>query len=141
MAPLVTLFLAAFLAATILPAQSEAVLAAMLTAGSQPAWLLITVASIGNILGSLVNWGIGRGIERFRGKRWFPASPAAFERATAQYRRWGYWSLLLSFVPIIGDPLTLVAGVMKEPLWRFLLLVTLSKAGRYIALWAALGAL
>ncbi len=80
-------------------------------------------------------------IDRFRERRWFPVSPAALERAGAQYRRWGYWSLLLSFAPIIGDPLTLVAGVMREPLWRFLLLVSLSKAGRYIALALAIDAL
>ena len=128
------LFLAAFLAATLVPAQSEALLGGLLAAREFSPVLLIGVASLGNVLGSLVNWLIGRGIERFRDRRWFPASPQALERAQAQYRRWGHWSLLASWVPIIGDPLTLVAGVLREPLWRFLALVTLAKVGRYLAL-------
>lgn len=131
------LFLAAFLAATLLPAQSEAVMAGLLAAREFPPALLIAVASLGNVLGSLVNWLIGRGIERFRDRRWFPASPQALERAQAQYRRWGHWSLLLSWVPLIGDPLTLVAGVLREPLWRFLALVSIAKIGRYLVLAAA----
>lgn len=132
------LFLAAFIAATILPAQSEAVLAGLILGGQYSVWGLLAVASIGNVLGSLVNWVLGRGIERWRGHRWFPASDADLERAQGWYRRWGCWSLLASWVPVIGDPLTLVAGVMREPLPRFLLLVTIAKAGRYLALAAAL---
>ena len=116
-----------------MPAQSEAVLAGLLLAGHRP-WLLIAVASLGNVLGSVLNWWLGRGITRFQGRRWFPVSPAALERAGQHYRRYGHWSLLLSWVPVIGDPLTLVAGVMREPLWRFLLLVTLAKTGRYLVL-------
>lgn len=128
------LFLAAFVAATILPAQSEAVLAGLIVAGTQPVWALIAVASLGNILGSLTNWGLGRGIERFRHLKWFPASEREIDKARAFYLKWGYWSLLLSWVPIIGDPLTVIAGVMREPLWRFLLLVSLAKIGRYLVL-------
>lgn len=128
------LFLAALVAATILPAQSEAVLAGLIIAGAQPVWALIAVASAGNILGSLANWALGRGIERFRHKKWFPASERNLEKARAFYVRWGYWSLLLSWAPIIGDPLTVIAGVMREPLWRFLLLVSLAKIGRYLVL-------
>ena len=70
-------------------------------------------------------------MERFRDRPWFPVKPDALARAEGWYRRWGRWSLLLSWVPVIGDPLTLVAGVMREPWWSFLLLVTLAKAGRY----------
>jgi membrane protein YqaA with SNARE-associated domain len=81
---------------------------------------LVAVASLGNILGSVINWLIGRGVERFRDRRWFPASQSQLDRAQAQYHRFGYWSLLMAWVPIIGDPLTLVAGIMREPLWRFL---------------------
>jgi membrane protein YqaA with SNARE-associated domain len=81
-----------------------------------------------------VNWLLGRGIEAYREKRWFPVKQAAFEKAKASYERYGYWSLLLSWVPIIGDPLTVIAGVMKEPLWRFVLIVTLAKGGRYLVL-------
>ena len=134
------LFSAALLAATLLPAQSEAVLVAMVLAGDHPVWLLLAVATAGNVLGSLVNWVLGRGIARFEGRRWFPASPRQLERATLWYHRWGHWSLLACWVPIIGDPLTLVAGVLREPFWRFLVIVTLAKAGRYFVLVAvALG--
>ena len=133
------LFLAAFLAATIVPAQSEALLAGLILSGhySTP-WLLI-VASTGNVLGSVINWMIGRGIERFRDHRLFPAKPEQLARAQVLYARWGYWSLLLSWVPIIGDPITIVAGIMREPLWRFLLIVGLAKTGRYIVLALMLG--
>jgi len=127
------LFLAAFVAATLLPAQSEAVLVGLLLAEYAPG-LVLLVATVGNVLGSVVNWGLGRGIERFRGRRWFPVGEAALERARATYRRYGRWSLLLSWVPIVGDPLTVVAGVLREPLASFLLLVTLAKAGRYLVL-------
>lgn len=128
------LFAAAFGAATLLPMQSEAVLAGLLLADLQPAWALLLVASLGNVLGSLLNWLIGRSIERWRNARWFPASTAQLERARGSYARWGYWSLLLSWVPLIGDPLTLVAGMMREPLWRFLLLVGVAKTTRYLVL-------
>lgn len=128
------LFGIAFAAATVFPLQSEAALVALLRAGGQPVWALVAVASVGNVLGSVVNWGLGRGIERFRDRRWFPASPAALERAQRWYRRWGHWSLMLSWAPVVGDPLTVVAGVLREPLPRFLLLVTLAKTGRYVTL-------
>ena len=128
------LFLAALVAATILPAQSEAVLAGLLATQTYSPGLLILVASIGNVLGSLINWLLGRGVERFRGARWFPVSAANLERAGCWYRKYGWWSLLLSWMPIIGDPLTVAAGIMREPLPRFLLVVSLAKFGRYIAL-------
>ncbi|GLK82482.1 YqaA family protein [Ancylobacter defluvii] len=128
------LFLSALVAATILPMQSEAVLAGLLVAGAQPAALLIAVASAGNVLGSVVNWWLGRFVERYADRSWFPASPAKLARAQDWYRRYGKWSLLLSWAPVIGDPLTLVAGVMREPFPVFLLLVTLAKLGRYLVL-------
>ena len=126
------LFLAALMAATILPLQSEAALVALLVAGAQPAWLLVAVASFGNVLGSVINWLIGRGIERFRDRPWFPVKPAALDRAQGWYRRHGKWSLLLSWAPVVGDPLTVVAGLAREPLPVFLLLVTIAKLGRYV---------
>ncbi|GAB4068924.1 DedA family protein [Ancylobacter sonchi] len=128
------LFLSALVAATILPMQSEAVLAGLLVAGAQPVALLIAVASVGNILGSVVNWWLGRFIERFADRPWFPASPDKLARAQDWYRRYGKWSLLLSWAPVVGDPLTLVAGVMREPFPIFLALVTLAKLGRYLVL-------
>lgn len=128
------LFIAAFVAATLLPMQSEAALVAALLAGAWPPWLLVAVAGLGNVLGSLVNWGLGRGIDRFRDRAWFPVSPAALDRAGAWYRRFGKWSLLGSWLPIVGDPLTVVAGVLREPLPIFLALVTIAKLGRYLVL-------
>lgn len=127
------LFLAAFSAATLLPAQSEALVAGLLLSGYAP-WLVLAVASAGNVLGSVVNWLLGRGIERFRDRRWFPAHPDALTRAEGWYRRYGKWSLLLAWTPIIGDPLTVIAGVMREPFPVFLLLVSVAKIGRYIVL-------
>ena len=132
-APYAGLFFAALGAATLLPGQSEAVLVSLLLADLSPV-LLLTFASAGNVLGSVINWFIGRGVERFRGRRWFPASEAALERAQRWYQRYGKWSLLLSWVPIIGDPLTIVAGILREPLPVFILLVAIAKVGRYLVL-------
>lgn len=133
------LFLAAFVAATLIPAQSEAVLVAMILSGGYPVWLLLAVATAGNVLGSVVNWALGRYLLHFADRRWFPVSPAALERATQWYGRWGRWSLLGAWLPVVGDPITLAAGVLREPLWRFVLVVTLAKGGRYAVLaWATL---
>jgi membrane protein YqaA with SNARE-associated domain len=129
-----SLFIAALVAATIFPAQSEAVLVGLIATGEYSVWLLVVVASVGNVLGSIVNWLLGRGVERFRDRRWFPLRPKALEKAQAWYRHYGKWSLLASWLPIVGDPLTLVAGVMKEPLPVFILLVTIAKTARYAIL-------
>ncbi len=128
------LFSVAFAAATILPAQSEAALAALLLTGGYSSAGLVAVASIGNTLGAAVNWLFGRGLERFHDKPWFPASASALDRASRWYGRYGRWSLLLSWVPIVGDPLTVVAGVLREPFWSFLALVGIAKTLRYIVL-------
>lgn len=134
MTALFALFMAAFVAATLIPAQSEAVLVALLAQGAHPAWVLVAVASLGNVLGSVVNWGLGRAAGRFSGRRWFPASPAQLARAAGWYRRWGYLSLLGSWLPIVGDPITVAAGLLREPFWRFAFLVALAKTGRYVVL-------
>ncbi|MFG0380647.1 YqaA family protein [Pseudomonas sp. zbq_18] len=128
------LFLSAFGAASLLPLQSEAVLVGLLLQGDQPVASLLLVASVGNVLGSVLNAALGRGIERFHGRRWFPVSDQRLAWAKTRYRRYGRWTLLLSWMPVIGDPLTLVAGVMREPWWSFLLLVTLAKSARYLVL-------
>ncbi|UPY35443.1 YqaA family protein [Sediminicoccus sp. KRV36] len=130
----ITLALSAFVAATIFPLQSEAVLVGLMVTGDHAVWALVLVASVANTLGSVVNWALGRLIHRYRDRRWFPASPEALARAERWYGRWGHWSLMLSWAPIIGDPLTIVAGVLREPLWRFVLLVALAKTGRYVTL-------
>lgn len=131
------LFLAAFAAATIFPFQSEAVLAGLLVAAVHPVILLVAVATLGNVLGSVVNWYLGRSLLTFRDRRWFPASGRQLDRAQAWYGRYGRWSLLGSWLPVIGDPLTVVAGLMREPIGSFLLLVTIAKGARYILLAAA----
>jgi membrane protein YqaA with SNARE-associated domain len=131
---LAVLFLVAFGAATILPMQSEPVLVGMLLASDHPAWLLVAVASLGNVLGSVANWALGLQIHRWRDKRWFPVKPAALARAEDWYRRWGRFSLLLSWAPLIGDPLTVAAGVLRESLPVFVLLVTIAKTLRYVVL-------
>ena len=128
------LFAAAFLAATILPAQSEAALVGLIALGERSPWVLVATASLGNTLGSVTNWALGRQAGRFQGRRWFPVSGRALDRASNWYRRYGRWSLLLSWVPLIGDPLTLAAGVLREPFWSFLALVALAKTARYAAL-------
>ena len=135
----VSLFMAAFLAATIVPAQSEGLLVALMAQGAHPACALVAVASVGNVLGSVVNWWLGRGIEHYKGRRWFPVSEAALTKAQARYARYGRWSLLLSWMPIIGDPITVVAGVMRERFWIFAALVGAAKTLRYVFLaWAYL---
>lgn len=127
------LFLAAFGAATILPFQSEFVLAALLIRGEAAPWLLVAVASVGNTLGSVVNWALGLWIEHFRGRRWFPVSERQLDRAQRWYGRWGVWSLLISWAPF-GDAVTVAAGVMRCPLGLFTLIVGAVKTLRYVVL-------
>ena len=107
------LFAAAFVAATLLPMQSEAVLGALAHRGGHPLLLLWAVATAGNVLGSVVNYGLGRWLAQFEGRRWFPASPGQIRRAEGWYRRWGRWSLLASWLPLVGDPL--YAGRFRIP--------------------------
>lgn len=134
MSTLFGLFVAAFAAATIFPAQSEALLTALIVQEEISPWLLIVVASAGNILGSCVNWMLGRYIETLKTRRWFPVGDQALTRAQDAYQKYGRWSLLLSWMPILGDPITVVAGILKEKFWVFLLLVSIAKTGRYILL-------
>jgi membrane protein YqaA with SNARE-associated domain len=128
------LFVLALLAATLLPMQSEAGLVALLLTDSYNITGLLLAAIAGNTLGSCINWWLGRSLNRFQTRRWFPASPAQLQRAQHWYQRYGRWTLLLSWLPIVGDPLTLVAGVMREPLPSFLLLVLVAKSARYLLL-------
>jgi membrane protein YqaA with SNARE-associated domain len=128
------LFASALVAATLLPMQSEAVLTVLLIAREASVFWLLVVATVGNVLGSVINWILGRFILRFEGRRWFPATPAQLARAQDWYARWGLWSLLASWVPVVGDPLTVMAGVMRVRLLPFIVLVTLAKGGRYLVL-------
>ncbi|MDJ1158947.1 YqaA family protein [Chelatococcus sp. SYSU_G07232] len=133
MTELVSLFLAALLSATLLPGSSEAALAAVVGFGGAPALVAVAVATFGNTLGSCVNWGIGRFFAGYREHRRSPVRPEHFERAVSWYRRWGVWSLLLSWAPVVGDPLTVVAGVLRTPLPLFVLVVGVAKLLRYLA--------
>jgi membrane protein YqaA with SNARE-associated domain len=130
------LFAAAFLSATLFPFQSEAVLFGMLVSDRYSVWLLIATASIGNILGSVVNWFLGRFIAHFEGQRWFPVKREQMAKAERWYHHYGRWTLLLSWMPVIGDPLTLVAGMLREPLPVFILLVAIAKTARYLTVGA-----
>jgi len=127
------LFGSAFLAATILPFYSELFLVAMLRAGGDPI-LLVTVASLGNTLGAVVNWLLGLYLRRFQDRRWFYFSKQQIDSAQDWFRRYGFWSLLFAWIPIGGDALTLVAGILRVRLWLFLLLVATGKTLRYAAL-------
>mgnify|MGYP006296204869 CR=1 FL=1 len=131
------LFMTALVAASVFPLQSETALVGLVLADAYPVAVLVAAASVGNIAGSCINWGIGRGAERLKERRWFPVRPERLECSSKWYRRYGRWSLLLSWVPVIGDPLTVAAGVLREPFWSFLLLVAIAKTGRYLVLASA----
>lgn len=126
------LFLSAFGAATLLPLQSEAVLVGLLAQMQYPVWLLVAVASLGNILGSCVNWRLGLKVEQYKNKKWFPVSEQKMLQAQGIYQKYGFWSLLLSWVPVIGDSITLIAGLLKENFVRFVVMVSIAKIGRYL---------
>ena len=135
-AALAGLFLAAFGAATILPFQSEIVFAGLIAAETAPVWLIVVVASVGNTLGSVVNWVMGLYLEHFRHRRWFPLTEKQLDRAQRWWLKYGVWTLLLSWAPF-GDGFTIVAGIMRTPFWLFCLLVAAAKTLRYLVVaWA-----
>ncbi len=127
-----TLFFSALGAATILPFSSEAVLLTLLHSKEYDTSLLVASASAGNISGSVINWILGFNLLKLKQRSWFPFSEKSVERASQQFRHYGVLSLLLAWVPIIGDPLTLIAGFFKTPFLLFLLLVSIGKIGRYV---------
>lgn len=128
-----TMLASAFLAATIVPFASEATLVAAIVAGGAVHWL-IAAASLGNTLGAMVNWGLGRYVEHFRDRRWFPADARQLERAQTWFRRYGTWSLLFAWVPVVGEPLTVIAGAMRVRIVPFVILVAIGKTLRYVVL-------
>ena len=133
------LFLSAFLAATIVPFSSEAVLAGLYaTKGGASVFALLATASVGNTLGSFAHFLLGRFCLHWRKARWFPVKADQLERASAWFRRFGAWSLLFAWLPLVGDPLTVAAGALRVNVWLFLALVSAGKLARYVAvLWAA----
>ena len=128
------LFIISFLAATILPLSSELVLSTMLLTDSFDKYLLLVVASFGNIFGSSVNWYLGKKILIFKDRKWFPVNEKQIAKSEMYFKKYGIWSLLLAWVPIIGDPLTVIAGILRVNFFTFLLLVSVSKTSRYIFL-------
>lgn len=127
------LFATALVAATLVPVSSEAVLGALTAAEGYEIWLLVAVATAGNTLGAVINWLLGRYCLHWRDRRWFPIKAAALDRATNRFNRYGIWSLLFAWLPIVGDPLTFAAGMLGVRFRAFLVLVAVGKAARYIA--------
>lgn len=133
-----SLFAVAFLAATILPGSSEVLLAALVLETPDDAATLFITASIANTAGAVVNWTLGKWFAHFEGSRWFPVSKQQVETASRWFRRYGIWSLFLSWFPVIGDALTVVAGALRVNLLTFVVLVAIGKSLRYVVvLWGA----
>ncbi|WP_025897453.1 YqaA family protein [Sneathiella glossodoripedis] len=125
------LFISGLLSATLLPGSSEALLITLVAKGQEPIGLLLVVATTGNLLGSLINWIIGKYLMRFQDRKWFPVNQKQMIKAERWFNRYGLYSLLLAWLPIIGDPLTLVAGALNVRLPVFLILVLIGKLARY----------
>lgn len=127
------LFVLSFLAATVFPVASEAGLAALILAGVDPLACVLS-ATAGNTLGAVTTWALGGlGSETLLG-RFLRMSHARKEHARRLFARYGPWSLLLAWAPVIGDPLCFVAGLFGLPLTRFILPVLLGKFARYAGL-------
>ncbi|TMP32570.1 YqaA family protein [Pseudoalteromonas rubra] len=126
-----SLFLSAFVSATLLPASSELLLSGLVVQRQGELWGLWLSATAGNVLGSVVNYYLGTAVSRFEGRRWFPVSRQAMDKAQRQFQKYGTFSLLFAWLPIFGDPLTLIAGVFRVRFGLFLLLVFLGKGLRY----------
>ena len=127
-----SLFTISFLAATILPFSSELMLASMLSIENYNRTLLITFSSLGNILGSVINWVLGFYFIKLQNKKWFPFKEKQILKSALWFEKYGKWSLLFVWVPIIGDPLTFVAGTMKTKILTFIILVSFGKIARYL---------
>lgn len=133
------LFALSFLASTLLPVGSEWLLVLMLLNGNEPV-ATVAVATVGNYLGGCTTWAVGVWGGPFLVRRILRIGPAAEEAAVRFYGRYGVWSLLLSWLPIIGDPLCLAGGILKIGFTRFSLLVFTGKLVRYAGVaWLTLG--
>jgi len=131
-----SLFLISFLAATILPLSSELTLASLLNADEHNSLSLIATASLGNILGSIFNWLLGFYLFKYINKKWFPFKENQINAASKRFSKFGVWSLLFAWLPIVGDPLTFVAGILKINFLLFIALVTIGKITRYFFVYA-----
>lgn len=133
------MFISAFGAATILPLYSEIVFIGMLECGHTAFWVW-AVATAGNSLGAAVNWMLGRYLIHFESRRWFPFKPYSLHRSQAWFQRYGVWSLLLAWMPVIGDGLTFIAGIMRVHFGLFFVLTASGKGARYgLLYWAHSG--
>ena len=130
-----TLLTVSFTAATIVPFSSEILLATLIATNQYNSFLLLLIACIGNIFGSVVNWILGYYASSFMKKKWFPIKQKQIERATNFFNQYGRWSLLLGWLPVIGDPLTFVAGTLRYSFIPFFILVSIGKAGRYLVVY------
>ena len=126
------LFIAAFLAATILPLSSEVILSVLLLNEFNPA-ALVAVATFGNVLGAFTNYAIGFWGSAVFVNKVLKISEDEFVKVELRFQKFGLISLLFAWVPIIGDPLTVVAGVLRINLMWFFIPVTAGKLIRYIA--------
>jgi membrane protein YqaA with SNARE-associated domain len=129
-----SLFVISFLAATILPFSSELTLVGLIATSNYDNLLLLIVASFGNVLGSVVNWILGFYSRNLNTKKWFPFKYKQIENSSKWFSKFGKWSLLFAWVPFIGDPLTLVAGLLRVKFLEFLILVMIGKISRYIVI-------
>ena len=127
-----SLFFISFLAATILPFSSELSLAGLITTSNYDNVLLLIVASFGNVLGSVVNWVLGFYSRNLTIKKWFPFKETQIERSSKWFNKFGKWSLLFAWIPILGDPITLVAGLLRVRFLDFIILVAIGKISRYL---------
>ena len=127
-----SLLLISFLAATVLPLSSELVLINLLNMNEHNSFTLVAIASLGNILGSVFNWLLGFYLLKFVNKKWFPFKENQINTASRRFRKFGVWSLLFAWVPVIGDPLTFIAGTLKVNFLLFLILVATGKVSRYL---------
>ena len=134
-----SLFAISFLAATILPFSSELSLATLIATSDYDNLLLLIVASFGNVLGSVVNWALGSYSRNLTTKKWFPFKETQIERSSKWFRKFGKWSLLFAWVPVVGDPLTLVAGILRVKFIDFIILVAIGKVSRYIFVFYLIG--
>ena len=130
-----SLFAISFLAATILPFSSELTLAGLIATSNYDNLLLLIVASFGNVLGSVVNWVLGFYSRNLTTKKWFPFKETQIENSSKWFNKLGKWSLLFAWVPVIGDPLTLAAGLLRVKFIEFVILVTIGKFSRYFLIY------
>ena len=134
-----SLFFISFLAATILPFSSELTLAGLISTSNYDNLLLLVVASFGNVLGSVFNWGLGFYARNLTIKKWFPFKETQIERSSKWFSKFGKWSLLFAWVPIVGDPLTFVAGLLRVRFFDFIILVAIGKVSRYVIIFYLIG--